>query len=140
MVVVALVGLLAALAIPAFQKARIEGYASRLANDFRTFAGAFEVYALEVGTWPEDGQGNDLPASAEPYFKGTTWYQTAPNGGFWDWEVNRLGFVAAVGLTEGYGLDDAIYDRLDEMIDDGDLSSGDFQKKGGRYVYVLQQN
>lgn len=139
MIVVVVIGLLAALAIPAFRKVRIQSYASRLANDYRIFAGAFEVYALEIGTWPADGMGNSLPVDAEPYFEGTAWYQTAPNGGFWDWEVNRLGFVASVGLTEGDGIDPEVFLRVDEMLDDGDLSSGTFRQTGGRYVYILQE-
>lgn len=140
MIVVVIIGLLAAMAIPAFKKVRNNSYASRLANDFRVFAGAFEIHALEVGIWPGDGQGNNLPASAEPYFEGTAWYQTPPNGGYWDWEVNRLGFVASVGLTEGdNGLDPAVYERIDDILDDGDLSTGIFRKASNRYLYILQQ-
>lgn len=139
MIVVVIIGLLAALAIPAFQKVRIESYASRLANDYRIFAGSFEVFALEVGTWPADGMGNSLPVAAEPYFDGSEWYQTAPNGGYWDWEVNRLGFVASVGLSEGDAIDPEVFVRVDEKLDDGDLSLGNFRKAGDRYVYILQE-
>ncbi len=140
MIVVVIIGLLAAMAIPAFQKVRNYSYASRLANDFRSFAGAFEIHALEVGTWPADGQGNSLPTSAEPYFEGTSWYQPPPNGGIWDWEVNRLGFVASVGLSEGDGnLDPAVYVKLDDILDDGNLATGVFRKSGDRYLYILQE-
>lgn len=128
------------MSIPAFQKVRSQGYASRLANDFRIFAGAFEVYALEVGQWPSDGIGNELPPEAEIYFKGTAWYYPAPNVGYWDWEANRLGFVASVGLTEGNGLPDDVFVRVDGMLDDGDLSTGGFRKVGDRYVYILQKD
>jgi len=140
MIVVIIVGLLAAMAVPAFLKARNYSYASRIANDFRIFAGAFEVHALEVGVWPEDGSGNSLPASAQPYFEGTAWYKTPPNGGYWDWEVNRLGYVASVGLSEGTGtLDSAVFERVDDILDDGDLSTGLFRKVSNRYLYVLQE-
>lgn len=140
MIVVVIIGLLAAMAIPAFQIARNNSYASRLANDFRVFAGAFEIHALEVGHWPTDGMGNSLPPSAQPYFEDTAWYETPPNGGYWDWEADRLGFVASVGLSGGLGtLDNAVYERVDDILDDGDLSSGVFQRAGGRYLYVLQE-
>lgn len=140
MIVVVIIGLLAAMAIPAFQKVRNNSYASRLANDFRSFAGAFEIHALEVGYWPGDGMGNNLPASAQPYFEGTSWYKTPPNGGYWDWEVNRFGFVASVGLTEGDGnLAPAVYERLDDILDDGNLSTGIFRRAGNRYIYILQE-
>ncbi|MGZ0656303.1 type II secretion system protein [Coraliomargarita sp. W4R53] len=140
MIVVVIVGLLAAMSIPAFQRARNHSYAARLANDFRSFAGAFEIHALEVGVWPDDGNYNDLPESAQPYFEGTTWYLPPPNGGNWDWEVNRLGFVASVGLTEGDGnLAPAVYERLDDILDDGNLSTGLFQQSGDRYLYILEE-
>ena len=141
MIVVVIIGLLAAMAIPAFQKVRNNSYASRLANDFRSFAGAFEIHALEVGVWPADGSGNSLPASAQPYFEGTSWYLPPPNGGIWDWEVNRLGFVASVGLSEGDGnLDPAVYEKLDDILDNGDLSTGLFRKVADRYLYILQED
>ncbi len=140
MIVVIIIGLLAVMAIPAFQRARNHSYASRIANDFRVFAGAFEIHALEVGLWPSDGMGNALPESAEPYFRDTAWYQVPPNGGFWDWEANRLGFVASVGLSEGNGsLDPEVFEQVDEILDDGNLSTGVFRKSGDRYLYILQQ-
>ena len=140
MIVVVVIGLLAAMAVPAFKKVRINSYASRLANDYRVFATAFEVYALEVGKWPVDGIGNALPASAQPYFENSAWYQTPPNGGYWDWEANRLGFVASIGLSGGLGnLDMAVYVRVDEILDDGNLSSGIFRLVGGRFLYILQE-
>lgn len=140
-IVVVIIGLLAAMAIPAFKKVRNNSYASRLANDFRIFAGAFEIHALEVGVWPGDGQGNALPATAQPYFKGTAWYKVPPNGGYWDWEVNRLGFIASVGLVEGNNsLDPAVYEGVDEILDDGNLSTGVFRKSNDRYIYILQED
>jgi prepilin-type N-terminal cleavage/methylation domain-containing protein len=140
MVVVVIIGLLAAMAIPAFQKVRLNSYASRIANDFRIFAGSFEIHALEVGAWPEDGNGNSLPASAEPYFEGTAWYSPAPNGGNWDWELNRFGFLASIALTDGGGSSDsALYTRVDDILDDGNLSTGSFRQVSGRYLYILEE-
>jgi prepilin-type N-terminal cleavage/methylation domain-containing protein len=139
MIVVVIIGLLAAMAVPAFQKVRTNSYAMRIANDFRIFAGGFEIHALEVGVWPSDGMGNSLPPSAQPYFENTSWYEPAPNGGYWDWEVGRLGVVAAVGLSQGDGnLDIAVFMRVDEILDDGNLGTGQFIRAGSRYAYVLE--
>ena len=52
MVVVVIIGLLAAIALPAFRIVRERSLASRLANDFRQSAAAFQTYTLEYGTWP----------------------------------------------------------------------------------------
>jgi type II secretory pathway pseudopilin PulG len=52
MVVVVIIRLLAAVALPAFQRVRERSLASRLANDFRQFEAAFQRYTLEHGDWP----------------------------------------------------------------------------------------
>ena len=86
MVVVVIIGLLAVLGIPALEKARMNSYSSRIANNFRVFSGAFETHALETGSWAPDGGGNSLPATVRPYFKGSTWFEEPIPGGYWDWE------------------------------------------------------
>ena len=54
MIVVLIIGLLAAMAYPAFMKVKTHAQASRVANDFRSFAGLFEAYTLDNGTYPAD--------------------------------------------------------------------------------------
>lgn len=138
MIVVVIIGLLAAIAIPAFQKAQTNSYASRLANDWRVFSSAFETHALETGLWAPDGNGNNLPATVQPYLENTAWYQPAPNGGNWDWEYNRLGVVAGIALIEDNELP-AVFEKVDALLDDGNLSTGDFIKAGGRYLLILER-
>jgi hypothetical protein len=137
MIVAVIIGLLAALAIPAFQKARINSLSSRLANDFRVFSSAFETHALESGQWATDGGGNSLPATVRPYLEGTAWYSEVPGGGYWDWEFNRLGYIAAVGLVLDSDAPKVML-RVDELLDDGNLSNGNFVKASDRYLYVLE--
>lgn len=74
-IVVAIIGTLAAISVPAYLQVRNASYASRLANDFRVYASAFEIYAMEVGTWPDSGVGSNLLPSAEEYFDGSNWYE-----------------------------------------------------------------
>src|SRR5690349_16401262 len=49
MVVVVIIGLLAALAIPAFQRNRRSSQNTRVTNDFRVFSQAFEIYNTQNG-------------------------------------------------------------------------------------------
>lgn len=136
MIVVVIIGLLAALGLPAFQRAKVNSYASRIANDIRVFSGAFETHALETGTWAPDGAGNNLPATVRPYFEGSRWYEEPIAGGSWDWEYDRLGYTAAIALVIGDDQPE-VFQRVDEMLDNGDLASGIFVKSGDRYLYVL---
>lgn len=138
MIVVVLVGLLAAIAVPAFVKARANSMASRLANDFRVFAYTFETHNIETGGWAPDGVGNAVAGDVEPFLQGTNWNQPAPNRGTWDWEKERHGVMAAVGLTANSGDAVEVFEKVDRLLDDdGDLMTGRFRFVSDRYIYIL---
>jgi len=66
MIVVAIIGLLAALAVPGFVKARKQSQGRRILNDCRQMDGAINQWALETGQ--SDGATIDTVA-AETYLK-----------------------------------------------------------------------
>ena len=72
MIVVAIIGLLAALAIPGFVKARKQSQGRRILNDARQMDAAIDQWALETGQ--TDG-ATVLTASASTYLK-TAWKVT----------------------------------------------------------------
>lgn len=137
MIVVVIIGLLAALAIPAFQKVRRNAQNSRFVSDVRTFSQAFETYALENGNWPGNAGSGIVPAALAGDISSTAWTSTNTLGGRWNWDVNRMGVVAAISTT-GVKADAAQMAEVDRMIDDGDLSTGLFVENGGRYMWVLE--
>src|SRR5271154_6298462 len=69
MIVVAIIGLLAALAIPGFVKARKQSQGRRIMNDARQMDAAIDQWALETGQ--QDG-ATVLSTSAATYLK-TAW-------------------------------------------------------------------
>src|ERR1700679_1007221 len=69
MIVVAIIGLLAALAIPGFVKARKQSQGRRIMNDARMMDAAIDQWALENNMY--DGNAV-VPPSAPPYLK-TAW-------------------------------------------------------------------
>ena len=72
MIVVAIIGLLAALAIPGFVKARKQSQGRRILNDTRQMDAAIDQWALENGK--KDGDAIDTTAAAT-YMK-TAWKTT----------------------------------------------------------------
>lgn len=72
MIVVAIIGLLAALALPGFIKARKQSQGRRILNDVRQMDGAIDQWALETGQ--TDGATVDTTAAAS-YMK-TAWNST----------------------------------------------------------------
>lgn len=141
MIVVVIIGMLAALAIPAFQKVRQNSRHSALANDMRSFAQAFETYSHENGSWPGDtGIGvvpnemlNDNSSIDADAFRTTT-----PIGGRYDWDYDVFGYVAAVSVADAT-ITSAQLLQFDTTFDDGDLNTGEFRGTTGRYSYVLQE-
>ena len=86
MIVVAIIGLLAAIAIPNFVKARQTAQKNACISNLRQIDGAKETWALENRVGPEDAVVADGPTGVNSYIKGG---QTplCPAGGKYDYGV-----------------------------------------------------
>ncbi len=124
MIVVMIIGLLVAIAIPAFAKARREAQASAIANDFRVFDGVFQHYALETGSFPgSDWSQGDYPVGMETNWLPKAWIQDSPiNGGYYVFHDPAGG--PALILIARNDIPNSLMNRVDEMLDDGNLFSG----------------
>ena len=71
MIVVAIIGLLAALAVPGFVKARKQSQGRRIINDARQMDAAIDQWALEKGM--TDGSTVDTSATGAPTYMKTSW-------------------------------------------------------------------
>jgi type IV pilus assembly protein PilA len=122
MVVVVLIGLLAALAMPAFSRMRQRSQASRMANDFRQFESAFQRFALENGSWPVATGMGLVPTGMSGYLP-AGYTLTSPLGGGYLWSGPSQHIV-----LRGTQAPDAVMQLVDEVLDDGLLTTGDFRK------------
>lgn len=141
MIVVVIIGLLAALAIPAFQRVQRASQNARVINDFRVFSQAFEVYNSMNGVWPNNvgpGVVPTTPVSMANDFKVATWQAVTVIGGRWNWD-NSLGSGGSAGISiSGYTCPDEQLTEIDAKIDDGDLTTGNFvQVSSGRVTLIL---
>lgn len=139
MVVVVIIGLLAALAIPAFQRNRRSSQNARMTNDFRVFAQAFEIYNTQNGSWP-DGAGPGviptLPVSISDTLRTSNWQSPTAVGGLWQWQ-NALASSGDAGICiNGFTCTDEQLTELDTKLDDGNLTSGRFRKTSGTVVIL----
>ena len=139
MIVVVIIGLLAALAIPAFQRVRENAQSTRFISDLRTFAQAFETYAMKNGGWPPNAGTGVVPTGMSGELKDAAW-TTAKNsgGGRWNWDRNNYGGAAVISAAN-VTASDAQMTAIDAKIDDGDLTTGRFQKVSGRFCYILEE-
>lgn len=139
MVVVVIIGLLAALAIPAFSRIRQQSNNARFISDLRTFAQAFESFAAQNGTWPPNAGNGVVPTGMSSADFNVSAWSTARNsvGGRWNWDRNNMGVSAAISTT-GVTATDAQMAVIDAQIDDGVLTTGAFRKISTRFVYILE--
>ncbi len=123
MVVVVIIGLLAAIAIPAFKRVQERSAASRIANDLRQYAEAIQRYNLENGQWPPSGAVGTIPVGLESYLP-AGFTNPSPIGGQYSWSGLPTLAIRLTGATPN----PAVMTRVDAILDDGNLSMGDFQQ------------
>lgn len=133
MVVVVIIGLLAAIALPGFARVRRRAQASRYANDFKQFAAAFQRYNLEHGGWPPAQSSPGAPTVEMTGYLPASWSDASPMGGGYTWS----GDTGRIRLT-GSEATDEVMQLVDAALDDGDLTTGDFNRMSGAGNYHLQ--
>lgn len=138
MVVVTIVGVLAAMAIAVFGRVQRRTRNTRFAVDLRTFEQAFELYASQNGGWPPGASGGALPTGMGDYLNEPSWRTHNTLDGSWNWEQGTSGVVAAIS-TSGVAANDSQMREIDATVDDGNLSTGRFRKVGGRYLLILEE-
>jgi type IV pilus assembly protein PilA len=141
MIVVAIISLLAALALPGFMRSRQQTQNSRFMNALRVATHAVETYAAEHnGAYPADVNRGVLPSTLASYLDATLdWTAPTPIGGSWDWDFNVFSVRAAISVVDP-GATQERMQEIDTKIDDGDLATGSFQDKGsGRYSLIIER-
>ncbi len=135
MIAVIIIGLLAAMALPAFNRVRQSARNNRFISDLRTFVTAFENYLLENGEWPPNAGAGVVPVGMNGEV-GRVWTARNSVGGRWNWDrnINVAAGVSTVSVT----ATDADMRDIDAKIDDGNLATGLFQKFDTRYTYILE--
>jgi prepilin-type N-terminal cleavage/methylation domain-containing protein len=132
-VVVTIISILVAIAVPTAKNLIFRSRSSAAQNDLRVFAAAFQAYAHEKGDWPEgDGTPGAIPPGMEAYLNSTAWRHPTPIGGNYTWDPNSTQqgarYRAVIGI---YSTDKnpVTSDRnqlldLDRAADDGNLAAG----------------
>jgi prepilin-type N-terminal cleavage/methylation domain-containing protein len=135
-VVVLIISIIAALAVPHWKRAQQNARVTALANDLRVFAGAFQGYAQDRGDWPPATSApGEIPPGMDAHLGPTSWQRVTPFGGHYAWARDTLQqgvrYRAAL-LLQSVGEAHVTSDRqllvdLDLKIDDGNLDTGNFR-------------
>jgi len=147
MVVVVIIGLLAAMSLPAYRHITIRSKSTAVENDLRAFSTAFITYNLQNGKWPADEDARVIPvemATALP----TGFTLKSPIGGYYKWcyishpdGVEAKAAIIVEGSSDSPLSDDEELRLLiDKQLDDGDLHNGNIQVGStGALVYILEK-
>ncbi len=132
MIVVVIIGLLAAMALPMFQRVRNRSLASRMANDIRQCEAAFQRYALENGGWPPPNAPGQVPAGMENYIP-AVYTQATVVGGNFSWSGPNARLYISNTPTSAV----TVMQMVDALLDDGDLSTGTLISNSNGYTWQL---
>ena len=140
MIAIAIIGILAAIAIPNFVNYRKKAKIAGAAADIKNFEKGFIAYALCEGDFPNDSHIvlPDLPRMAE-YINPSVWGKTTALGGTYNWEGPDGYPYAGISIFEATAPQGDL-ELLDSMLDDGDLTQGKFRRTpNGRYTYIIDE-
>ncbi|MDA0991112.1 MAG: type II secretion system protein [Verrucomicrobia bacterium] len=140
LIVVAIIGLLAVIALPNFAKARRQAQNTRFISDLRVASHAYDLYAQMNGDYPPDTMPTVIPAGMSDYLAKMHWTGNTPIGGHWDWDFLQYQFGCRAGVSV-YLPDrsDAEMALVDARIDDGNLAAGQFRKRAAGYIYFNEE-
>jgi prepilin-type N-terminal cleavage/methylation domain-containing protein len=142
LVVVVILGILAAIVIPQFVGATRETKQGAFVNDIRVFSDAALLYHHETGEWVEDSASGALPAGLGDYIEAHKWTNGTPIGGLWDAERDGFGHISAIGVhfNNGDNPGDDYMLEIDRRYDDGNLATGGFRKiAADRYYKIVAE-
>lgn len=140
MLTIAIIGMLAALAMPNFITSRQNAQRNFFIAQLNKLVGGFETYAIIEGSYPPDSTPGVMPPGMDEYFtKSTTWTQSTPIGGYWDWDYNQDNFGARAGVSVYQpALSDEKMMEIDAKIDDGNLYTGIFRKRNNGFISIIE--
>jgi prepilin-type N-terminal cleavage/methylation domain-containing protein len=138
MIATAIIGLLAVLAMPAISNSGIRTKNRIFATEIKTAGHAFVQYAIDHDTYPADTTPSMMPSGMSGYLSRFRWTEETAIGGKWDWDSNQFGVSAAVSVHSPDWSTEQMA-KIDGLIDDGNLATGQFRARVSGYMYVLEE-
>jgi prepilin-type N-terminal cleavage/methylation domain-containing protein len=145
LIVVVILAILASIVVAQVGNAAVDAERSAFVSSLKTFARAANVFITNESAVPPDVDTGTLNFSSgedyqlEDYIKPEMWMAPTPLGGHWDIEKDEYGYESLLGVhfDDGNVRPDEIMAGVDDLIDDGDLATGNFQKFDDDRFYMI---
>ena len=139
MIVVAIIALLAAIAIPNFNKARKQSQNTAFINNLRVIEHALLMYGADYKSYPPDVNGGIMPPELAKYLPpNSDWSIPTPIGGNWDYCGKVWGIKCGIAVYDPSRTASEMTE-IDAKIDDGNLDTGHFRLVSGQYMEIVEQ-
>ena len=139
MVVVSIIGLLAALSIIAYRHQRTRAQATALGQDLRVFRDALEQCVIDTGEFNLDAPAGQVSTLFDPYVRNEQFAAVTPIGGNWIVESDVDGVKLLVSVINFTSSEDPI-ELVDRLYDDGNTATGHMRIMGpGKYSCVIEE-
>lgn len=137
MVVVGILGMLLAIALPTLLRSRENSQNSRYASDMRVVTTSFIQANMDTGQYPADTTPGVMPNGMDDYLRRVAWDKPDALYGRWDWDYRQFGVTAGVSTYQP-NASTAQMQRYDAMMDDGNLNTGSFRRRDSGYITVIE--
>ena len=147
MVVVVIIGLLAAAGIPTYRHLTMRAKVTALENDLRQFSTAIQTFTTQNGHWPADGDPQVVPPELANTLP-ANFAAVSPIGGVykWNYDVSADGITAKAAIIVQTAPGNPVSDdlelltMLDKQMDDGDLNTGTIQTGStNSLVFIIEK-
>ncbi|HBR94560.1 MAG TPA: hypothetical protein DEA90_10390 [Opitutae bacterium] len=143
---VSIVGILAAISIPAFQRSRDNTRIGALEHDLRLYEQEFDTFELDNGHYPNSVSAVGVYPEGMAERMSSAWKMPSPIGGTYRWvyttesdPANRSAYINIVHSGQyPIAIDPGRLKDIDAHIDDGDPSSGSLQISGENLRYYIK--
>ena len=139
-IVVALIGVLAAIALPSYQNYRERARLVDMAVTLGHWGRKFDMWEQVHGRYPNDSHVV-LPPEAvdELAIDNSAWLAETQLGGNWNWEGPDNYPYAGISILGATASPQSVR-IFDDIIDDGNLNTGNFRlTPNGRYTFILKE-
>ena len=136
-VVVILLGLIAALAVPRMSTAATNAKYNATHRGYRSITTALNLYHNDHQAYPPNAPIATLPPGLEDYLHASVFTNPSPIGRAWDWNGEGSGLLKHGHNLSIHTVDEEDQIEVERRFDDGDPDTGIYRKHNQYLIWPM---